>query len=69
MEANEAVAVLLGTSRDHLIGRDLLDPVWHLLREDESTLVPHEHPSLVPWATHEPCRDIVVGVDHEGVHR
>ena len=69
IEANEAAAALLGISRDRLIGRDLLDPVWHLRREDESELAPHEHPALVSWATHEPCRDVIVGVDHVGVGR
>jgi len=69
IEANESAATLLGTSLERLIGHDVADPVWHLVREDETDLPPGEHPVLAALAHQQPCLDVILGVDRPGVER
>jgi diguanylate cyclase (GGDEF)-like protein/PAS domain S-box-containing protein len=66
VDANQAASTLLGLTRDQLLGRISADPRWHSIRRDGSEFPPDEHPAMVSLHTHEPCCDVVMGIDRPG---
>lgn len=61
---NEAAERILGMTRDELLGLSAFDPRWHPIWEDGSPMAPDEHPSVITMTTGEPCKDVVVGLNH-----
>lgn len=64
--ANPVAQELLGLSEEQLLGRAVLDPAWHFLREDGATLPPEEYPVNRVLAERGPLRHLTVGVSHPG---
>ena len=63
IDANAAASVVLGVTRDQLLGRSSYDPQWRAVREDGTEFPGSEHPAMVTLRTHEPCSGVIMGVD------
>lgn len=61
--ANEQASALLGLSVDQMMGKTAIDPAWRFLREDETVLPLEEYPVERVLATHQPVRDLVLGIN------
>lgn len=61
-DANPAAEVLLGLSRDQILGRTSLDPRWRAVHEDGSDFAGADHPAMVTLRTGQPLRQVVMGV-------
>ncbi len=53
---------LLGLSEDQLLGRELVDPDWRFLREDESVMPMAEYPVSLVLTSRKPLKDYVAGI-------
>jgi PAS domain S-box-containing protein len=62
LDSNPLAQELLGLSSDQLLGKALIDPEWHFLREDGSVRPVSEYPVSLVLATRQPLRDYVVGI-------
>ena len=62
LTSNPLAQELLGLSEDQLLGRALIDPEWHFLREDGSTLPVAEYPVSKVLSTRQPLRGYVTGI-------
>ncbi|WP_339132976.1 MAG: PAS domain S-box protein [Candidatus Electrothrix sp. GW3-4] len=62
LASNPMAQQLLGLSEDQLLGRALIDPNWHFLREDRSVMPLAEYPVSRALASQQPLRDYVVGI-------
>ena len=60
--ANPAAAAILALSRDQLLGKAVMDPAWHFIREDGSPMPVGEYPVSLVLERKAPLRDYVVGV-------
>jgi diguanylate cyclase (GGDEF)-like protein/PAS domain S-box-containing protein len=60
--ANPAAAAILGLTREQLLGKAVIDPAWHFVREDGSPMPVAEYPVSRVLARKEPLRDYIVGV-------
>jgi PAS domain S-box-containing protein len=67
LESNLLAQELLGLSADQLLGKELIDPEWHFLREDGSILPITEYPVSLVLSTGQPLRGYLVGVKRPGV--
>jgi diguanylate cyclase (GGDEF)-like protein/PAS domain S-box-containing protein len=61
--ANATAAILLGLTRDQLLGRDSFDPRWRALGEDGQVMPGDQHPAMVALATGREVRDATLGVE------
>jgi PAS domain S-box-containing protein len=59
---NPAAQEILGLSESQLLGRTAIDPAWHFIREDGSTMPPEEYPVNRVIAEKEPLHGYVAGV-------
>jgi len=66
LASNPLAQRLLGLSEDQLLGKVLIDPEWHFLREDNSVMPISEYPVSCVLATQQPLRDYVVGICRPG---
>ncbi len=62
IDANTAAEVLLGLTRDQLLGKTSLDPAWQAIREDETPFPGSEHPAMVTARTGAAVRNQIMGV-------
>ncbi len=62
IDANPAAEVILGLSRDHLLGRTSYHPQWKTLKEDFSDFPAEEHPVMISLRTGKPVRGVIMGV-------
>jgi PAS domain S-box-containing protein len=62
LTTNPLARELLGLSADQLLGKALVDPGWHFVREDGSVLPVTEHPVSFVLSTQKPLRAQVIGV-------
>ena len=62
LDSNLLAQELLGLSADQLLGKSLIDPEWHFLREDGSILPVGEYPVSQVLSTRQPLRNSVRGV-------
>jgi len=60
--SNPMAQELLGLSEEQLLGRRAIDPVWHFLREDGSTMPLEEYPVNRALAGRGPLKDLVAGI-------
>ncbi len=64
LNGNPMAQELLGLSEDQLLGRSLIDPDWHFLREDGSVLPVAEYPVSLVLSTRRPLRGYLIGISH-----
>jgi PAS domain S-box-containing protein len=62
LTCNPLAKHLLGFSEDQLLGKALIDPEWHFLREDGSVMPVAEYPVSRVLASQQPLRDYVTGI-------
>ncbi len=62
LDSNPLAQELLGLSADQLLGRELIDPEWHFVREDGSVLPVAEYPASLALSTRKPLRGYMVGI-------
>jgi PAS domain S-box-containing protein len=62
LQCNDTACVLLGLSREQLLGKVALDPSWQFLRADTSVMPLEEYPVHRVLATHAPLKNYVVGI-------
>jgi PAS domain S-box-containing protein len=62
LKSNPLAQELLGLSEDLLLGKSLIDPKWHFLREDGSVLPVAEYPVSLVLSTQRPLRDYEMGI-------
>ncbi|MFA5903114.1 MAG: GAF domain-containing protein [Desulfobacula sp.] len=62
LDSNPMARYLLGLSEDQLLGKTLIDPEWHFLREDGSVLPVAEYPVSRVLSTRQPLRGYVSGI-------
>jgi len=62
LNSNSLAQELLGLSGDQLLGKSLIDPEWHFLREDGSLLPVAEYPASLVLSSRQPLRDFVTGI-------
>lgn len=60
--SNPSATLILGLSRDQMMGKSSMDPSWKSIREDGSDFPGSEHPAMVTLQTGKPCHNIVMGV-------
>jgi PAS domain S-box-containing protein len=60
--SNPAAYEVLGLTEDQFLGRTSFDPEWNVIREDGSDFPGPEHPAAVALATHQPVKDVLMGV-------
>ncbi len=60
--ANQASLDLLGLREDRLVGTNLLDAEWDVVREDGSPLSLHELPALQAITERRPVRNVTMGI-------
>jgi PAS domain S-box-containing protein len=66
LNCNPLALELLGLSEDQLLGKSLINPEWHFLREDYSVLPVEEYPASLVLSTRQPLRGQVVGINRPG---
>jgi PAS domain S-box-containing protein len=64
LTSNPFAQQLLGLSEDQLLGKALIDPQWHFLREDGSIMPVAEYPVSLTLSAQQPLRDYVTGISH-----
>lgn len=62
LDSNPLAQELLGLSADQLLGKALIDPGWHFLREDGSILPVAEYPVSLVLSTRQPLSSRVIGI-------
>ncbi len=62
LTSNPLTQELLGLSADQLIGKALIDPAWHFLREDGAVMPVAEYPVSLVLATRQPLKGYVTGI-------
>lgn len=62
LDSNPLAQELLGLSEEQLLGKSLIDPDWHFLREDGSVLPVAEYPASLVLSSRQPLRDYVTGI-------
>ncbi len=62
LAGNPMAQRLLGLSEDQLLGKTLIDPEWHFLREDGTVMPVAEYPVSLVLASRQPLRDYVAGI-------
>jgi len=62
LDSNPLAQELLGLSAEQLLGKSLIDPDWHFLREDGSVLPVAEYPASLVLSSRQPLRNYVTGI-------
>ncbi len=62
LTSNPLAQRLLGLSKDQLLGKALIDPEWHFLKEDGSVMPVAEYPVSRVLASRQPLRDYLAGI-------
>lgn len=60
--SNPTAQELLGLSEEQMLGKAAIDPAWHFLREDGSSMPSEEYPVNRVLTGRQPVRDLIVGV-------
>ncbi len=59
---NPSAERILGLSADQMMGWTLIDPDWHLIREDGSPFPTETHPAICTLRTGQSYADVVIGI-------
>lgn len=62
LTSNPLAQALLGLTEDQLLGKALIDPEWHFVRQDGSVLPVAEYPASLVLSTRQPLRGYVTGI-------
>ena len=62
LDSNHLARELLGLSANQMLGKALIDPEWHFLREDGSVMPVSEYPASLVLSTRQPLRDYMAGI-------
>lgn len=63
LQCNVTACDLLGLSMDEILGKEAIDPVWHLIREDGTAIPVAEYPVNRVLSTQAPLNNYVIGVN------
>ncbi|HLP15379.1 MAG TPA: MASE3 domain-containing protein [Bacteroidota bacterium] len=63
LSSNPLAQELLGLSEDQMLGKALIDPQWHFLREDGTVMSVAEYPVSVVISTQCPYRGQILGIN------
>ncbi len=63
LACNESTERILGMSRDEMLERGMIDPVWRSIHEDGTPFSVEDSPAFHTLRTGEPCRGIVWGLE------
>jgi PAS domain S-box-containing protein len=66
LSSNPLAEELLGLSADQLLGKALIDPAWHFLREDGCVMPVAEYPASQVLSKRLPLRGQVTGISRPG---
>lgn len=59
---NRKTEILLGLTKDQLLGKTSFDSNWKVFKEDGSEFTPEEHPAVITNKTGEKCSNVIMGV-------
>jgi signal transduction histidine kinase/ActR/RegA family two-component response regulator len=59
---NPKALELLGLTEEQILGKTSYDPSWRVIREDGTACPPSDYPVSQAIATHQPVRNVVMGV-------
>ncbi len=62
LSSNAMAQQLLGMTEDQMLGKSSVDPSWHFIREDGSTLPLEEYPVNQVLASHKALKNLIVGI-------
>jgi diguanylate cyclase (GGDEF)-like protein/PAS domain S-box-containing protein len=62
IKSNTTAQIMLGLTREQMIGKELIDPAWTFLREDGSPMPVEEYPVSQVLATKKPVYKQVAGI-------
>jgi PAS domain S-box-containing protein len=62
IEANPAACLILGVSRDEILGLSSTSPQWRCIREDGRDFPGVEHPAIRVLRSNEPVAGVIMGV-------
>jgi len=62
VKSNTTAQIMLGLTREQMLGKELLDPAWTFLREDGSPMPVEQSPVSRVITTKKNIRNIVVGI-------
>lgn len=62
LDSNPLALRLLGLSSEQMLGKSLIDPEWHFLREDGSVMPVDEYPVSLVLSKREPLRNYITGI-------
>ncbi|MFN8091436.1 MAG: PAS domain S-box protein [Vicinamibacteria bacterium] len=63
VDANPAAERILGLTRDEILGRTSVDPLWRAVRDDGSDFPGTEHPAMVALRTGRRVDDVLMGIE------
>jgi len=69
LQCNTAACDLLGLSRDQVFGKAAIDPAWHFIREDGTSMPVEEYPVNLVLSTQTPLNHYVLGINREDKSR
>ena len=69
LDSNPLAEELLGLSADQLLGKSLIDPEWHFLREDGSVLPVAEYPASLVLSSQAAAQGLCDGNQPSGQGR
>jgi PAS domain S-box-containing protein len=59
---NDSAERILGLTRDQMVGRTSIDPIWRAVHEDGSPFLGDAHPAMITLRTGQPCHEVIMGV-------
>ena len=62
IKSNTIAQIMLGLTREQMLGKELTDPAWTFLREDGSPMSVEEYPVSRVLKTKKPVHNLVVGI-------
>lgn len=62
VDCNHRAEVILGLTRDQILGRLFLDPGWRALKEDGSPFHGDDHPAMVTLRTGKACHNVTMQI-------
>jgi diguanylate cyclase (GGDEF)-like protein/PAS domain S-box-containing protein/putative nucleotidyltransferase with HDIG domain len=62
IDFNNRALEILGLSRDQILGKTVIDPIWKFVDEDEKPLLQENYPVSLILADHKPINNLIIGV-------
>jgi len=61
LKCNASAEVILGATKEQMLGSNLSDPKWRTIHEDGSSFPYDEYPAFITLRTGEPCKQVIMG--------